>query len=63
MGNDTAPAQATRTRAEMLKADATTDAARLDRTPFTPRGVGEVFGSQLAMIAALATCVLELEQA
>jgi hypothetical protein len=37
-----------------VEADCKTDAAALDRTPFTPRGMGETFGAQLAMIAAVA---------
>lgn len=37
-----------------IQADCEEDAAALDRTPFTPRGVGETFGVTLAMIAAVA---------
>lgn len=34
--------------------DCATDAAALDSTPFTPRGIGEALGAILAMIAAVA---------
>ena len=40
--------------AEMVYADCATDALKLDSTPFTPRGIGEVLGATLAMIAAVA---------
>jgi hypothetical protein len=43
-----------------VEADCVTDAAALDRTPFTPRGMGETFGAQLAMIAAVAKSVAVL---
>jgi hypothetical protein len=42
-------------------ADCETDAAALDRTPFTPRGVGEAMGSTLAMVAAVARAVARLD--
>lgn len=38
----------------LVAADCKEDASKLDRTPFTPRGMGETFGAQLAMIAAVA---------
>lgn len=41
----------------MVAEDCEADAARLDRTPFTPRGMGETFGSLLAQIKALATAI------
>lgn len=37
-----------------IQNDCARDAGRLDRTPFTPRGVGETLGSTLAMISATA---------
>lgn len=48
-----------------VAADCETDATALDRTPFTPRGMGETFGATLAMIAAVAkaTAVLADELA
>ena len=49
-------------RARLIRADADKDSSVLDRTPFTPRGVGETFGILLAMIAALAECVIELAE-
>lgn len=42
-------------RMRMVAADCETDATSLDATPFTGRGVGEVFGNLLAMIKACAT--------
>ena len=50
----------TRERATLVRDDAPVDAEALDRTPFTPRGIGGTLGSMLAMIGALATCVVEL---
>jgi hypothetical protein len=44
----------------MVRDDAPTDAAALDRTPFTGAGMGTTLGAMLAMIGALATCVVEL---
>ena len=41
----------------MVVADATEDAMKVDFSPFTARGVGEVLGGMLSMIVALAkTC-------
>jgi hypothetical protein len=48
--------------ARMVQADCVTDAAALDRTPFTPRGIGEVLGATLAMIAALAKAIEHLDE-
>jgi hypothetical protein len=41
----------------IIQADCANDATRLDSTPFTPRGMGETFGTQLAMIKAIARAV------
>ena len=38
----------------LVQSDCKQDAELLDRTAFTPRGVGEAFGNVLAMIAAVA---------
>lgn len=46
-----------------VAADCETDAVALDRTPFTPRGMGETFGTQLAMIAAVAKATAVLADA
>lgn len=43
--------------AREIAADCATDAVALDRTPFTARGMGETFGTTLAMIGALAKTV------
>jgi len=43
--------------ARQIATDCATDATALDSTPFTPRGMGETFGSTLAMVAALARAV------
>lgn len=51
----------THTRARMVREDAESDAKLLDSTPFTPAGVGPVLGAMLAMIAALARCIEELD--
>lgn len=51
----------THQRARMVREDAEADATRLDSTPFTPAGIGPVFGNILAMIGALAKCVEELD--
>lgn len=48
-------------RARLVREDCATDAKALDSTPFTPRGIGETFGSILAQIAALAKCIEEIE--
>lgn len=40
-----------------IQQDCKDDAIRLDSTPFTPRGVGESFGSTLAMLAVVAEAV------
>lgn len=40
-----------------VQADCKSDAAALDSTPFTPRGVGESLGTILAMLAAVARAV------
>lgn len=40
-----------------VQADCEQDAAQVDSTPFTPRGVGETFGNTLAMLAAVARAV------
>jgi hypothetical protein len=37
-----------------VQQDCKNDAAALDRTTFTPRGVGEALGTTLAMVAAVA---------
>jgi hypothetical protein len=47
-------------RARLVREDAARDAEAVDRTPFTPHGVGSTLGSILAQIAALATCIEEL---
>ena len=47
-------------RARLVREDCVTDAEALDRTPFTPRGIGEALGSMLAQIAALAKCIEEI---
>lgn len=52
----------TRKRAQLVLEDAPKDAAKLDRTPFTPLGIGTVLGEMLAMIEALAQCILELTE-
>ncbi len=44
----------------MIRADVIEDANALDRTPFDKRGVGETFGTLLAICGALAACVVEL---
>ena len=49
-------------RARLVREDCETDSHKVDRTPFTPKGVGTVFGQLLAMIAALAECVAELAE-
>lgn len=49
-------------RARLVLEDAPRDAAQVDRTPFTPSGVGPLLGNILAMIAALAECVIELAE-
>jgi hypothetical protein len=43
--------------------DCEVDATKLDSTPFTPRGMGETFGSTLAMIAACAKSVAAVADA
>jgi hypothetical protein len=43
-----------------IREDCRADAALLDETPFTPRGVGERLGAMLAMIDAVAAAVLIL---
>lgn len=50
----------TAARAKLVREDCTTDAERLDSTPFSPKGIGPVLGSMLAMIAALAKCIEEI---
>ena len=50
-------------RAQLVRADAARDAEAVDCTPFTPLGLGTVFGGILAQIAALAKCVEELVEA
>jgi hypothetical protein len=49
----------------MIQQDCEADSEQLDRTPFTPRGMGETFGNVLAMIAGVAkaveTVAVELE--
>jgi hypothetical protein len=40
-----------------LAGDCETDAVALDSRPFTPAGVGETFGSTLAMLRAVALAV------
>jgi len=47
-------------RARMVREDCEKDSHEVDRTPFTPKGVGTVLGQLLAMIAVLAECVAEL---
>ncbi len=39
---------------QTISDDCVSDAAALDRTPFTPRGMGETFGTMLGMISGLA---------
>jgi hypothetical protein len=51
-----------RERAQLVLEDTHRDAVKLDSTPFTPRGIGTVLGEQLAMIAALASCIIELTE-
>lgn len=41
-------------RMKMVSDDCGADAAALDRTPFTPRGMGEALGQILAQVAAVA---------
>lgn len=48
--------------ASTVRADCAADATALDRTPFTPRGMGETFGANLAMIAALAQLIEHLAE-
>ena len=38
----------------LVARDCDTDATALDRTPFTPKGVGAVLGEPLAIVAAVA---------
>jgi hypothetical protein len=45
---------------KMIQEDCETDSAKLDQTPFTPRGMGETFGAMLAMIAAVAAAAESL---
>jgi len=45
-----------------IQADCKQDAEDLDSTPFTPRGMGETFGSTLAMIATVARAVEKLAE-
>lgn len=45
---------------KMVAADCETDAAALDSTPFTPRGVGGVLGETLAMVKTIAVSVATL---
>jgi hypothetical protein len=47
-------------RARLVREDCAADAAAVDRTPFTPEGVGPLFGNIYAMIGALAQCIEEL---
>ncbi len=49
-------------RARLVRQDTATDAAAIDRTPFTPQGIGPLFENLLAMIAALAKCIEELAE-
>lgn len=49
-------------RARLIREDAATDAEAVDRTPFTPQGIGPLFGNLLAMIAGLAKCIEELSE-
>ena len=49
-------------RARMVREDCNTDAAALNSTPFTPKGIGETFGNTLAMIAAVAKCCEEIAE-
>lgn len=41
----------------MVAADCETDAAAIDGTPFTAKGVGETIGATLAMLHAVASAV------
>ena len=50
-------------RARLVLDDVPRDAEALDRTPFTPQGLGPVLGSMLAQIGALAKCIVELAEA
>jgi hypothetical protein len=40
-----------------VQADCEADAAAVDRTPFTPKGVGATFGTTLAMLSVVARAV------
>jgi hypothetical protein len=50
----------TQARARLVREDTALDAAAVDRTPFTPRGLGMALGAILAQIGALAKCIEEL---
>jgi hypothetical protein len=52
----------TAARARLVREDCRRDAEAVDRTPFTPEGVGTLFGNLLAQIAALAKCIEELAE-
>lgn len=41
----------------LVQDDCRADAERIDVTPFSPRGVGEAFGTTLAMLCAVARAV------
>ena len=53
----------TATRARIVREDCAKDAETVDKTPFTAAGVGPLFGSLLAQVAALAKCIEELVEA
>jgi len=48
--------------AREVREDCAKDAEEVDRTPFTPHGVGTTFGNILAMIAGLAKCIEALAE-
>jgi hypothetical protein len=48
--------------ARLIHDDCRADAEDVDKTPFTPKGVGTIFGELLAMIAGLAKCVEALAE-
>lgn len=49
-------------RAKLVLEDVPTDAKALDSTPFSPPGVAGALGNLLAMVGALAQCVIELTE-
>jgi hypothetical protein len=52
----------TAARARLVRENCARDAAAVDSTPFTARGIGETFGILFALIAALAKCIEELAE-